>query len=85
LVTKFIQKNNLESGIGFQNKDGSPVNENKLIRLQVIINKEFDRFIEQQTFTQKNLVLFEIDLKSKLTEIFDKEGIQVLGFKNPKT
>ncbi len=46
LVTKFISKNNLESGVGFQNKDGTPVGENKLVRLQVIINKEFDKFIE---------------------------------------
>ena len=85
LVQKFIQKNQLETGHGLKNHDGTPVSEHKLVRVQVIINKEFDRFIEQQTFTQKNLVLFEIDLKNKLKEILSKEGIAIVSLIGNKT
>ena len=85
LVQKFISKNQLETGNGLLNNDGSAVSEHKLVRVQVIINKEFDRFIDQQTFTQKNLVLFEIELKNKLKEILEKEGITIVAFKGNKT
>ena len=61
------------------------MSEHKLVRVQVIINKEFDRFIDQQTFTQKNLVLFEIDLKNKLKEILSKEGIAIVSLIGNKT
>ena len=61
------------------------MSEHKLVRVQVIINKEFDRFIDQQTFTQKNLVLFEIDLKNKLKEILSKEGIDIVSLIGNKT
>jgi hypothetical protein len=47
--------------------------------MQVIVSKEFDRFIDKQTFTQKNLVLFEMELKTKLKDILIKEGIVIEG------
>ena len=47
MVQKFIQKNKLETGEGLFTEDGQPITEHKLIRLQVIANKEFDKFIEQ--------------------------------------
>ena len=85
MVQKFIQKNQLETGHGLKNHDGSPVSEHKLVRVQVIINKEFDRFIDQQAFTQKNLVVFEIDLKNKLKELLKKEGISIVSLTGNKT
>ena len=47
------------------------------MRINVIINKEFDRFIDQQSFTQKNLGRFEIDLRRKLNEVLQSEGMSL--------
>ena len=77
LVSKFIQRNGLDTGRGlFDMKTNETValDYQKSMRIQSIINKEFDRFIDQQSFTQKNLQKFEGELKAKLCDILKSEG-----------
>ena len=83
LVGKFLSKNRL------QPIEGKSIGNTELLqkemKLEAIVTKEFDRFIDKQTFTQKNLFVFEIDLKNKIDDILRNEGIHLVGeFKNPK-
>lgn len=85
LVSKFIQKNGFDTGRGLVDiKTNAPVSLDytKSMRIQAIINKEFDRFIEQQSFTQKNLQQFEVELKGKLCDILKSEGYTLANGNN---
>ena len=83
LVNKFLQKNKL-----VQHDGQTPLNAQELmqkeLRLEALVTKEFDRFIEKQTFTQKNLLVFEFDLKAKIDGILKNDGLQLShdAFKN---
>ena len=77
LVGKFIQRNGLDTGRGLvdiKTNEAVALDYQKSMRIQGIINKEFDRFIEQQSFTQKNLQKFELELLAKLRDILKSEG-----------
>ena len=84
LVGKFMQRTKLDTGESLLNKNGDPkpVTHQKLIKVSAIVSKEFDRFIEQQTFTQKNLKTFESDLIAKLKDMLDKDGVSLVEFKS---
>ena len=86
LVGKFMQRTKLDTGESLQNKNGDPkpVTHQKLIRVSAIVSKEFDYFIDQQTFTQKNLKMFESDLITKLKDILDKDGVKLVEFKSQR-
>ena len=69
LVAKFLQKNRLDI-LGPPNTETRETE----IRIQAIVIREFERFIQEQTFTQKKLKAFEIDLKRKIDEILKCNG-----------
>ena len=67
LVQKYNQK--YRSYLTLNDKD--KINDE---RVTAVILKEFDRFIDQQTFTQQKLKVFETDLTNKLNGILGVEG-----------
>ena len=64
-----------------KNGDTKPVTHQKLIRVSALVNKEFDYFIDQQTFTQKNLKIFENELVNKLKDILEQDGVKLVEFR----
>jgi hypothetical protein len=63
LIGKFMQKTKLDTGESLTAMNNpSPIQHQKLIRISAYVNKEYDYFIDQQTFTQKNLEVFEREL-----------------------
>lgn len=74
LVGKFLQKNKLAHLEGQVPLSSQEIMQKEL-RLEALVTKEFDKFIEKQTFTQKNLLVFEFDLKAKLDNILKSEGL----------
>jgi hypothetical protein len=60
LLSKFLIKSGIDIGCPFINrKSGQKIEENIVYRVQAFAGDEFNNFIDQQEFTQKNLEIFE--------------------------
>lgn len=80
LLNKFFTKHRLDVGLDLKNKQtGQPVESAKIYQVQGFVSREFDAFIEQQSFTQRNLQAFESSLKQKINERFAADGIEIGG------
>lgn len=68
LVSKFLSKNRIEI-----KDNNAPESRDSELRMQVFVSKEFEKFLIMDSFTQKNLQIFERELKNKLIEYFKND------------
>lgn len=69
LAKKFLHKHN------FDNFDAKHAKKEQAI--SKLVTQNFDRFIDQNNFTQKNLERFEADLLQKIHKIMESEGLVI--------
>ena len=82
LVGKFLTKNDLDF---ITDEENRPADHGQHVRIHALINKEFDKFISDKTYTQNNLVAFENNLKLKLFGIFKEHNLKITFTAQRKT
>jgi len=73
LVAKFLARHQVQYN-GSSVKDGKDIS----IRLQMLVTKEFEKFMDTNKFDQKHLDSFERELKAKMLKAFaDNPNISI--------
>lgn len=83
-MSKFLQKHSLDPAMSVLIQQNNPnLDQQKLFKIHLYVSTEFDKFIEQHSFTQKNLQAFEHDLFSKINADLKKDGV-ILSKNSPR-